>query len=126
VIKDILTAAGKHWNSGCWVLSQPTDCHPIGIYSAIRQDTGGDYLARSFANFCIAVPNFWVATLVIVFPSLWWGYSPPIRVIHFGADPIGNLKMFIFPALVLGMEMSGMDHENDPHHDAGSPQTGLH
>jgi peptide/nickel transport system permease protein len=81
---------------------------PIGIYSAIRQDTIGDYVARTFANLCIAVPGFWLATLVIVFPSIWWGYTPSIRLITFGADPLGNLKMFIIPALILGMELSGM------------------
>ena len=81
---------------------------PVGIYSAIRQDKIGDYFARSFAIMAIAVPNFWVATMVIVFPSIWWGYMPSIRLIHFTIDPIGNLKMFIIPAIVLGMEFSGM------------------
>ena len=81
---------------------------PVGIYSAIRQDRPGDYFARSFAIMLIAIPNFWVATMVIVFPSLWWGYMPSIRLIRFTADPIGNLKMFIIPAIVLGMEFSGM------------------
>ena len=81
---------------------------PVGIYSAIRQDKMGDYFARSFAIMAIAVPNFWVATMVIVFPSIWWGYMPSIRLIHFTVDPIGNLKMFIIPAIVLGMEFSGM------------------
>jgi len=81
---------------------------PVGIYSAIRQDKPGDYFARSFAILLIAIPNFWVATMVIVFPSLWWGYMPSIRLIRFTADPIGNLKMFIIPAIVLGMEFSGM------------------
>jgi len=80
---------------------------PIGIFSALRQDTWGDYITRSFGVFCIAVPSFWVATLVIVFPSLWWGYSPPIMLIPFTENPIGNLKMFIVPAIVLGMYMSG-------------------
>ena len=81
---------------------------PIGIYSALRQDTWGDYIARSFAIMCIAVPSFWVATMVIVFPSKWWGWSPPIMLIRFTEDPIGNLQMFIVPAIVLGMAMSGM------------------
>jgi len=80
---------------------------PIGIYSALRQDTWGDYIARSFAIFCIAVPGFWLATIIIVFPSIWWGYSPPFMLIPFTDDPIGNLKMFIIPAIVLGMVMSG-------------------
>ena len=51
---------------------------PVGIYSAIRQDKPGDYFARSFAIMAIAVPNFWVATMVIVFPSIWWNYMPSI------------------------------------------------
>jgi len=109
VIKDIITRWPVTLELGLLgIFTAQLIAIPIGIFSAIRQDTTGDYIARSFANFCIAVPNFWVATLILVFPSLWWGYSPPIRVIHFGADPIGNIKMFIFPALVLGMEMSGM------------------
>ena len=51
---------------------------PIGIYSALRQDTIGDYIARSFAILCVAVPSFWLATMVVVFPSIWWGWSPPL------------------------------------------------
>ena len=81
---------------------------PIGIYSALRQDTLGDYAARSVAFALIAVPNFWVATLVIVLPSIWWGYTPPLMLIRFSDDPLGNLQMFILPAIVLGMGMSGM------------------
>jgi peptide/nickel transport system permease protein len=79
---------------------------PIGIYSALRQDTLGDYIGRSIAIFCIAVPGFWLATLVIVYPAIWWHYSPPLMLIQFGQNPIGNLRMFIVPAIVLGM--SGM------------------
>ena len=43
---------------------------PIGIYSAIRQDTPGDYIARSFSLVMLAVPSFWLGTLVMVFPSV--------------------------------------------------------
>jgi peptide/nickel transport system permease protein len=81
---------------------------PVGIISAIRQDTWGDYLARSFAIGCIAVPGFWLGTMIIVFPSIWWGYSPPISLIPFSEDPIGNLEMFIIPSILLGLAMSGL------------------
>ena len=81
---------------------------PIGVYSAIRQDTPGDYIARSFAIFAIAMPNFWLGTLVIVFPSIWWGWTPPIEYTSFTEDPLKNLGQFIVPSLVLGMLMSGM------------------
>jgi len=81
---------------------------PIGIYSALRQDTWGDYVGRSFAIGCISIPDFWLATLVVVMPAIWWGYMPPIMLIKFTDDLIGNLRMFIFPALILGMALSGI------------------
>jgi peptide/nickel transport system permease protein len=80
---------------------------PIGIFSALRQDTWGDYIGRSFAILCISIPGFWVGTMIIVFPAIWWGYMPSIMLIPFTEDPIGNLKMFIVPAIVLGMILSG-------------------
>jgi peptide/nickel transport system permease protein len=81
---------------------------PVGVYSAARQDSWGDFAARSFAILCISVPGFWLATLVIVFPSIWWGYMPPLFVIRFMDDPVGNVRMFVVPAAILGMAMSGM------------------
>ncbi len=81
---------------------------PIGIYSAIRQDTWGDYAGRSFAILCISAPGFWLGTMIVVFFSIWWGYMPPIMLIPFTEDPIGNLRMFIIPATVLGMAQCGM------------------
>jgi peptide/nickel transport system permease protein len=80
---------------------------PVGIYSAIRQDTIGDYLGRSFAILCIAVPNFWVATMVIVFPSIWWQWTPSLEYIPLAENPIENFKQFIIPAAILGMVLSG-------------------
>ena len=58
---------------------------PVGIYSAMRQDTIGDYLARSFAVLCIAVPGFWVGTMVIVFPAIFGGIPHhPIQAYYIG------------------------------------------
>jgi len=80
---------------------------PVGIYSAVRQDTVGDYVGRSFAIACIAFPSFWLGTMVMVFPAIWWGWSPPMEYIPFFKDPLGNLGMFIVPATIMGMVMSG-------------------
>jgi peptide/nickel transport system permease protein len=81
---------------------------PIGIYSALRQDTWGDYAARTFAILCISVPSFWLGTLVIVFPSIWWNYTQPITFTYFQADPLKNLSIMILPSIVLGMSMAGI------------------
>jgi len=81
---------------------------PIGIYSALRQDTIGDYIGRSIAIIFIAVPSFWIATMVIIFPALWWGYMPPVMKKPFFEDPLRHLRAYIVPATVLGMSMSGL------------------
>ena len=80
---------------------------PVGIYSALRAGSWGDYIARTLAIMAIAVPGFWLGTMVIVFPSIWWGYMPPLILVRFSEDPVGNLKMFLVPAIILGMVMSG-------------------
>ncbi|MDD5289094.1 MAG: ABC transporter permease [Dehalococcoidales bacterium] len=80
---------------------------PIGIYSAIRQDTLGDYLARSLAVAFIALPSFWLGTMVIVYPSIWWQWTPPMEYIAFTQDPIANLQLFAIPSVILGMVISG-------------------
>jgi peptide/nickel transport system permease protein len=81
---------------------------PIGIYSAIRQDTAGDYLTRSFSILMLAVPSFWMGTMVMVFPSIWWGWSPRVNFVPFTEDPLQNLKQMILPALILGTSLSAI------------------
>ncbi len=44
---------------------------PVGIYSAIRQDTAADYVGRTVAIIGLATPNFWLALLVMIYPALW-------------------------------------------------------
>ena len=75
---------------------------PVGIYSAIRQDTPVDYLGRSVAILGLATPNFWLGIMVMIYPAIWWGWSPPMRLITFTEDPLGNLGMFLIPSLILG------------------------
>jgi peptide/nickel transport system permease protein len=80
---------------------------PIGIYSAIRQDTVGDYSGRSLAIIFISVPSFWIATLIFVYPPIWWGWSPPTEYIQITKDFLGNLAQFIIPGFITGMVMGG-------------------
>lgn len=80
---------------------------PVGIYSAIRQDTVIDYIGRSIAILSIAIPSFWLATMVMVYPSVWWGWTPSMLYIPFSVNPLKNLGMMIIPSIILGMAMSG-------------------
>jgi peptide/nickel transport system permease protein len=80
---------------------------PLGIYSAIRQDTIGDYVGRVVSIAFLAIPSFWIATLVMVYPALWWGWSPPVEYIQLADDPLGNLGQFLIPSVIMGMFTSG-------------------
>ena len=79
---------------------------PVGIYSAIRQDTAADYVGRTAAVIGMATPNFWLALMVMIFPAIWWGWSPPMRWVPFTEDPLGNLGILIIPSVILGTAMS--------------------
>ena len=81
---------------------------PIGIYSAVRQETFWDYIGRSVSIMGLAVPSFWLGTMVVLLPAIWWGWSPPIETVPFFEDPIGNLQVFITPSLILGFALSAV------------------
>ncbi|MCL4231000.1 MAG: ABC transporter permease [Dehalococcoidia bacterium] len=80
---------------------------PIGVISAVKRNTPIDYVARSFAITGVALPGFWLATLVIVWPAIWWGWSPPLTFTPIQDDPVQNLKQLWLPAVLLGLYFSG-------------------
>ena len=80
---------------------------PIGVYSAIRQDTVADYTGRTIAILFMAVPSFWIATIIMIYPSIWWRWSPSVDLVPFMENPLGNLKVFLIPSFLLGMAMAG-------------------
>ena len=75
---------------------------PVGIYSAIRQDTPADYVGRTAAVIGMALPNFWLAIMVMIFPAIWWGWAPPMEWVSFTEDPLGNIALLIIPSVILG------------------------
>jgi peptide/nickel transport system permease protein len=81
---------------------------PIGMYSATRQDTAGDYVTRSFSILMLAIPSFWLGTLVMVFPSMWWGWSPELKYVALRQAPLRNLAQMIVPAIILGTSLSAV------------------
>lgn len=81
---------------------------PIGVYAALKQDSTGDYVLRTLSILALAIPGFWVGTLVMVFPSIWWGWSPSVRYVSFAEDPWAHLGQLAIPALILGKAFSAI------------------
>jgi peptide/nickel transport system permease protein len=79
---------------------------PLGVYSAIRQDSAANYAMRMVSILMLAIPGFWVGTLVVVFPSIWWGWSPDLQFAPFSQDPIRNLSQMLVPSVILGLGLS--------------------
>ena len=90
-------------NSACWRSSAHRA--PV-IYSAVRQYTAADYVGRSVAIMGLATPNFWLGTMVMIYPAIWWAWSPPMEFHSLSEDPLGNLGMFLIPSLILGTYLS--------------------
>jgi peptide/nickel transport system permease protein len=76
---------------------------PIGIISAVRQDTAHDYVARSTAILALSVPGFWLGTLVVVLPAVYFGWSPSIQYVRFETNPWGHFVQFFVPGILLGI-----------------------
>lgn len=80
---------------------------PIGVYSAVRQDTLGDLLCRSVSIIFISVPAFWLGTMILVYPAIWWHWSPELSYVPLIKDVPGNLIQFLLPGFIMGMILSG-------------------
>ena len=79
---------------------------PLGVFAATKQDSALDYSGRVFAITMLSLPGFWLATMVIVYPSIWWGTMPNIVYVPLVKDPLANLQQFILPAFITGVASS--------------------
>ncbi|MEO6043386.1 MAG: ABC transporter permease [Tepidiformaceae bacterium] len=79
---------------------------PIGVISAIKQDTAWDYALRFLTIGWLSIPAFWLGTMLIVFPSTWWNYGPPVGYVNIWEDPFKNFEQLYLPAIALGLALS--------------------
>ena len=80
---------------------------PVGVVSAVKQDTPIDYIARSSAIGMLALPSFFFATIVIIIASRWFDYSFPFFFSKLWDDPMANLELIWMPSVILGIGLSG-------------------
>lgn len=72
---------------------------PLGTYAAVRHNSRADSFLRVFGLIGLSIPDFWLATMVILFTSLYWPVVQIGKYVPFSVDPIQNLKVMLPPAL---------------------------
>lgn len=78
---------------------------PIGVISAIKQDSAWDYALRFMVIGWLSIPAFWLGTMLIVFPSTWWNYGPPVGYVNIWEDPFKNIQQLYLPAISLALAL---------------------
>jgi peptide/nickel transport system permease protein len=81
---------------------------PVGVLSAVRQDTLADYLGRLFAILGLSLPDFWLATVAITFLAIWFRWMPPIGFAPIWLEPGRNLSQLLLPALIIGARLAAV------------------
>jgi peptide/nickel transport system permease protein len=79
---------------------------PVGILSAIKHNSLLDYFLRVFSILGLAIPSFWLGLLVLMVLIGMLSWQPSITRVSLFTDPVGHILQLIFPALILGFNMS--------------------
>ena len=80
---------------------------PVGTIAAVKRNTTFDYVTRSLAVFALAMPGFWLATLVIVWASTWFNWAPPLNYTPPWENPTKNILQMVIPAALFGLVLAG-------------------
>ena len=79
---------------------------PVGILAAIKQNRMPDYISRFFSILFLAIPNFWLGTIIVLVLVLGFQSKAPLGVINIWEDPWRNIQIVWGPALVLGLSQA--------------------
>jgi peptide/nickel transport system permease protein len=74
---------------------------PVGVLAAVKRGSLVDQLTRSVAVLFLSIPAFWFAVLFLVLGSVWFHWVPPVSYEKPWSDPLANLNIMIWPALIL-------------------------
>jgi peptide/nickel transport system permease protein len=81
---------------------------PLGVLSALKQDTWIDYAVRLFSIAGLAMPSFWLGIVLILLMLVVFKWLPPMVYTPFWTNPIQNLAQLIWPALAVGYRYSAV------------------
>ena len=72
---------------------------PLGVVSAVRQNTWLDYLVRVLSISGLSLPIFFTGVLILYLLVRVFRWLPPLEYVSLTEAPVENLKQLIWPAL---------------------------
>ena len=81
---------------------------PIGILTAVKQDTPLDYIPRFIGIIGLAIPNFWLGILTMTYLAAILGWVPALTYSVPWRDPVENFSQLMLPAVVLGTALAAL------------------
>ena len=81
---------------------------PLGVISAVRQDTRLDYALRVFSLAGLSMPSFWLGMVIILGLVAWIGWIPPVTYVRMSENFWLHTVQFMLPALAVGYRSSAL------------------
>ena len=81
---------------------------PVGIFSALKQDSALDYGLRTFAIAGLSIPNFWFGLLLLLITVSFFRWSPPLQYAPVYQDPVTAMQQLFLPAIALGYRQAAV------------------
>jgi peptide/nickel transport system permease protein len=78
---------------------------PLGVASATRPNSRRDFGLRTVSLLGLSVPDFWLATLILLLTSVEFAWTPPVIWSPLLQHPVANLTGAFIPAAILGVFM---------------------
>lgn len=79
---------------------------PIGVISAVKQNTIIDHLLKVISVGGLSIPNFWLGLILLTVLSLALNWIPPLGYQSFTENPFVNLQQMMLPAICLAITLS--------------------
>ena len=79
---------------------------PMGVLAAVYQNKWPDYAIRVISLAGHALPNFWIALVLLLIMLVVFRWTPPLFYANLWENPSAHLEKAIWPALVLAWGFS--------------------
>ena len=79
---------------------------PLGVYSAVRQNSWSDHFVRAFSISGLSIPLFFSGVLILYLLVGMFQWMPPLEFVSFFKDPWQNLQQLIWPAMAQAFYVS--------------------